>query len=100
MRVESECVVDGAILGKGVKVLRGSRIEKGCLVADGVVLGPGANLKRLTRVSAKRAGKSKSVVEDEDEDEDSEIEDVEAGRLGRFTGHIVLLMIFTFVSGP
>lgn len=76
--MEAGCVVEGSILGRGVKVLKGSRIERGCLVADGVVVGPDARLRRLARVSAKR-GSVKRPVEDDDEEEDSELEDVEAG---------------------
>lgn len=78
VHVEAGCVVEGSILGRGVKVLKGSRIERGCLVADGVVVGPDARLRRLARVSAKR-GSVKRPVEDDDEEEDSELEDVEAG---------------------
>lgn len=76
--IEAGCVVEGSILGRGVKVLKGSRIERGCLVADGVVVGPDARLRRLTRVSTKRA-EIKRPAEEDSEDEDSELEDVEEG---------------------
>ncbi|THG95257.1 hypothetical protein EW145_g7991 [Phellinidium pouzarii] len=77
VRVEAGCVIESSVLGKGVTVLRGSRIERGCLIADGVVIGPEARLKKLTRVSVRRG----TVEEDEeDEDEDSELEHVEASQ--------------------
>ncbi|KAI5122066.1 hypothetical protein M0805_006049 [Coniferiporia weirii] len=74
VRVEAGCVVEGSVLGKGVTVLRGSRIERGCLIADGVVVGPEARLKALTRVSMRR-----DLLEGA-EDVDDELEDVEAAQ--------------------
>ncbi|KAH8117331.1 nucleotide-diphospho-sugar transferase [Phellopilus nigrolimitatus] len=78
VRVEHGCVVEGSVLGRGVVVLAGSRVDRGCLIADGVVIGPEARVKRLTRVSRKRRTVGEGGKADEDEDE--ELEDVEAAQ--------------------
>lgn len=49
--VESGCTIEQCIVGRGAKILKGSVLDRGCLIGDGVILGPDANLLEFTRVS-------------------------------------------------
>lgn len=49
--VEENCVIEQSIIGKSVTVLKGSRIDRGCIVGDGVKLGPQAKLPEFSRVA-------------------------------------------------
>ncbi|EIN07464.1 nucleotide-diphospho-sugar transferase [Punctularia strigosozonata HHB-11173 SS5] len=75
--IGANAFVDRAIVGAGVKVGEGSRIERGALVADGVVLGKGARLRPFERVSRKRVQEDGHESDDES-DEDSELEDIDS----------------------
>ncbi|KAI9510867.1 nucleotide-diphospho-sugar transferase [Russula earlei] len=79
------CVLESCIVGAGVQIGEGSRIDRGSLIGDGVKLGPGTVLKSFERVSKQRQ-KSNSMtidesLEDENGDEvdadDSELEEAE-----------------------
>ena len=69
-RLTRQAAEFAGIVGSGVKIGAGSRIQKGCLVGNGVVLGPKAKLSEFERVS-----KRKEVTDEEDEDEGDAAED-------------------------
>lgn len=80
-------MLDRCIVGKDVRILNGSVLGEGCLLADGVTVGPDAQLPPFTRVSRKKGSTpiAKPPADDEDEDvvdddDDSEIDEVEAGK--------------------
>ena len=76
------CVVEGSIVGSHVRLGRGVRVPRGCIIADGVVIGEGARLRTFERVSKKRAVAAKAADDgsdgDDEDDEDSELDEVEA----------------------
>lgn len=72
VQVEQGAVVEGSVLGKGVTILKDSRIDRGCLISDEVVIGPNARLAKLSRVSPR--------PDPGNEDEDDEEVEVAAGR--------------------
>lgn len=76
VKVEAGAIIQGSVLGRGVTVLRGSKIERGSLVADGVIVGPNAKLKKFSRVSRRRGVGEEADDEGED---DEELEEIESG---------------------
>jgi translation initiation factor eIF-2B subunit epsilon len=49
--VEEGCVIDQSIIGRSATVLKGSMIDRGCIVGDRVKLGPQARLPEFSRVA-------------------------------------------------
>ncbi|KAE8230857.1 hypothetical protein CF326_g4136 [Tilletia indica] len=76
--IGKDCVVLDCILGKGVKILDGTKLGRGCLVEGEVVLGPNAEVRSGTRV-----GISHASAYDDDEEEGDKTPHAEAGGLGK-----------------
>lgn len=68
-------MIEHSIVGAGVQIKEGSRVERGCLIADRVTIGPQAKLERFQKLFKRTQGNH----EEEEEKDVGEEKDSEAG---------------------
>lgn len=65
-------MIEQSIIGAGVSIKEKSTVMKGCLLGDGVMVGPGAKIEAFERLSVKPGMEVQMDVEEDSEDEDED----------------------------